>query len=285
MIRLDDATLAGRGKRLALGPVTLELAAGAHAFVGAGAAGGPLLLAVLAGAAKLRSGEATVLGERPHARSDLAWVPVAPLLPGALTAAEILALSVRLRGGDATRTPLARLEAFALGPIADRRAATLSPPELHALALVAALTSPAKVLLLEEPLGHLDARAAPAMIEAIRSRAGEGACVVVATASERDARALGASTWHVRGGLCVKADDDRARDFARIKGIRVLGPDLQRLADALADDVRAQGIAWQGTDLVVKGSDPLALATAIGAEIAATGVTVDMLEPLEVVPR
>jgi ABC-type multidrug transport system ATPase subunit len=264
--------------------VTLELAAGAHAFVGAAAAGGPLLLAVLAGAAKLRSGRASVLDDAPRARADLAWVPIAPLLPGALTAAEILALGARLRGGDA-RAPLARLEAFALGPIADRRAATLSPSELHALALIAALTSPAKVLLLEEPLGHLDARAAPAMIEAIRTRASEGACIVVATASERDARALGASTWHVRGGLCVKADDDRARDFARVTGIRVLGPDLQRLADALADDVRAQGIAWQGTDLVVKGSDPLALATAIGAEIAATGVVVDMLEPLEVVPR
>lgn len=290
MIALEGATLSGaigrRGRgatkasRLALGPVSLELGAGAHAFVGPSAEGGPLLLAVLAGAERLRTGRAFVLGEPAEVggRRELSWVPVAPDLPPALTPIEMLALGGRLRGAVAD-SPEERLEQFGLSVLGRRRIATLSSRERHSVALVEALTSTATVLLLDEPLGHLDARCAAAIVERIKLRAAEGACVVFATASSRDAAALGASTWMVRGGLCVKKDEARSNDeLSQVRGLRVMGPDLGALADALASDPRAR-VDWEGSDLLVRGDDATAVATAVGERVASSGVVVDLLEP------
>lgn len=286
MIALENATTFGSKGRLALGPVSLSFGKGAHALVGPGAEGGPLLLAALAGAMRLRSGRA-LIDERPAtSRPDVAWVPLPSELPRSLTVEEVLATGQALRGGSArgqgaSTAPAAQLERFGISALSKRRVATLSLEEVHTVALVEALTSNTSVLLLEEPLCRIDARAASPLVEALRERARDGACLLVATASERDARALSATMFVVRGGLCVRRDEPGHGDLSRLAGLRIVGPDLRPLAELLTGNVHAQTIAWEGSALMVRGSDGLGLATAVSRAIASSGVDVEVLEPLQ----
>ena len=268
MIGLEDATLGGARGRLVLGPVSLTLGGGAHAFVGAAHEGGPALLAAMGAAARLRSGRVTCAVSRDR----VAYVPAAPLLPPGLTVREVVTLAARLHkkvGAD----PLDR---FALGVLAGRRVDSLTHGEAHAIALLTALSIEPRVLLLEEPLAHLDARAAPPIIAALRAHAASGAAVVIATASERDARALGADVWSIRGGLCVRRPAAPFADLSRVKGFTVRVDDPPRLSAAL-DGVAETRI--DGGALVVLGDDALSLAAAIASAVDATGVRIDALEP------
>lgn len=271
MIALEKASIGGPRGRLVLGPVSLELGPGAHAFVGAAHEGGPALLAALGGAVRLRSGKVTT-----DAPSDaIVYVPAAPLLPAGLTTREIVTLSARLRGETEARDALA---AYGIQALAHRRADTLTHAEAHAVALVCALESKAAVLLVEEPFAHLDPRAAPAIVERLRALAASGTTLVVATASERDARALGADVWSVRGGLCVRRAPPAFADLAKLRGFAIRVDDPERLSAALAERAHVE---VEGGALVVRGDDALTLATAITAAIADTGVRAFAIEPLD----
>lgn len=299
MISLQDVTLGGPRNRLAVGPIGLEFGPGLHALVGPSAEGGPLLLSVLAGARKLRSGSIFVLGRAPAPRPNVGWVPLAPTLPSGLRCHELLSLAARLRpissddasspgSGRTARVAIAiardRLDAFGLGALTERRVEALGPEEAHAVALVETLTSRSEILLLEEPLASLDARAAKMVVESLRARAaarGEHeTCIVIATASLRDAETLGASVWNMRGGLCVRAETNAPSEHS--SALRIRGPALEALKEALSADERTKNVDWQESDLIVRGSDTdfHALAAAVNASIATSGAVVDTLEPL-----
>jgi ABC-type multidrug transport system ATPase subunit len=283
VISLLGAIVGARRGVRPLGPLSLDLGIGAHAFVGGRETGGARLLAILAGEASLESGTARVLGAAPHVRKEVAYVPLACALPAGHTVVEALALAAAIRGGaSGTRSSRARLDAFDLTLLADRRVESLDAEEVHTIALVEAITSAAEVLLLDEPLARTTARASMFLLEALRQRARE-ATVLVTTASDRDARALDASIWRLHDGAIAQRRSTIDAIRSEVHAFRLIGSDLRPLAAALASDARAEALSWQGPDLVVRGAESEALASALGACIASSGVAVDLMEPVQAV--
>ena len=122
-------------------PLSLAIPAGITAVLGWSGAGKTSLLDVLARFREPIAG--SVDGPR-----RIAWVPQDHGLWPGHTARQHLALV----GGDAT----ALLAAFDLNDIADRDIATLSQGEAARLAVARALAQPTQVLIMDEPLAHVD---------------------------------------------------------------------------------------------------------------------------------
>ena len=91
MISLDG--VAARRAPMTLASVSVGWGPGVHAVMGTPADGGPLLLALVAGAARPRAGRVRVLDRAPgdaSVRAAVAFVPLAPALPEALRVHEAL---------------------------------------------------------------------------------------------------------------------------------------------------------------------------------------------------
>jgi ABC-2 type transport system ATP-binding protein len=176
--------------RAVLTNVNLEHRGGVLGIIGAPNDGTSLLFDVLDGSAKPTAGRASIFGTSPEdARRRLVRVSVDAPLPEALRVDEVCDLASEVR--DEPRRPaIDRLGAIGLGALARRRVRSLAVEERRAVALAIALTSAkADVLLVEEPLVALDPVAPRLVIEALRARAA-AACVLITTASARDATRL-----------------------------------------------------------------------------------------------
>jgi ABC-type multidrug transport system ATPase subunit len=283
MIQVTDLTARTRSTPKAeLGPMTFGLEArGSYALVGAPHDGVDLLLAVLAGEARPRKGTVLVGGSKPGPRATVAYVPYAPDLPSVLKVDAYLRFASQIRGEPATAAE-ERLAVLGVAPLAGRRIGTLTLEELRAVALVEALTSRASLLLLAEPLSDVDPRACGRIPEALAARVRGGATVVLSTASRADAALLGHDAlFFERGKLARRstADDSwapplgarGARLFVRSEGARYL-------LSELAADPTFQEVHGQGSDLVVTGKDPVAMAVAVAVATRRANVEVDLLQ-------
>ncbi|MCK6505002.1 ATP-binding cassette domain-containing protein [Myxococcota bacterium] len=142
----------------ALGPVDLSLGPGLWLLRGRNGAGKTTLLRCLCGGLVPTTGQVRICGEDPvasaHARRLVSWAPAQPDLPDFLTIDEAWRTLAALRGAPA----------WPGEPLRDRMGL---PPHLrlsHASAgqrrlagLLAALAGDPAVLLLDEPLSHVDA--------------------------------------------------------------------------------------------------------------------------------
>jgi ABC-type multidrug transport system ATPase subunit len=272
--------VAARRPPLTLARLTLSWGPGVHALVGAATDGGPLLLELIAGRARLRAGKLRVLDagpSDPRVRRQLAWVTLQPPLPEALRVAEVLSMASTLRG-EPPGDPALRLTALGVESLADRRVSTLAPEEARAVALAEALTSRAvRVLLLEEPLAGVDPRAAARVPELLHARGREGCAVLVATASLRDAGDVADDHLLLRAGAIV----GRASSLDELTGfspegarVRILASDPRALLAALAREVEVEAIAQRDASVVARGPDVAALAAAVGRAVVASGVDV-----------
>jgi putative ABC transport system ATP-binding protein len=105
-----------------------------------------------------------------------------------LTAAENVALSLRLAGGEGD--PREALAEFGVDAHARRRAGSLSGGEQQRVAVAAAAARRAPLVLADEPTAELDERNEEVVLDALRRlRSRHGATVVVVTHSERIAEA------------------------------------------------------------------------------------------------
>ncbi len=280
MIRLTNVS--AQAAPLTLKGVTLEMGEGSHALVGTRQDGGPLLLAVLAGWVRPRRGDVFVLGQSPElARKKVAYVPLAPRLPPSLLVAEVLETAAELRGERAP-SPRDRLAAFGLSPLAGRRVETLSTAEARAVLVAEALTSQARVILLDEPRVDLDARAAAPLGDKLRERAASGGIVVIATSSPRDAIELAHEQVLFSHGAFLGTT--HASDPALVSSgapwkLRVLARDARALLSALALDPDAGHIALDGRELLLEGPDLTLLAAAVGRAALATAVEIESMVP------
>ncbi|HEY8077507.1 MAG TPA: ATP-binding cassette domain-containing protein [Labilithrix sp.] len=268
--------------------VALSWERGILAVVGAPQDGTSTLLAVLAGIARARGGVVTVAGRSPdEARADVAYVPLEPVLPDALRVEEVCALASTIR-----REPPRpdRLASLGLESLAKRRVKSLSLAEARAVALAIAITSSARVLLVEEPLASLEPTAPGRVVDLLRGRAAAGACVVVTTASVRDATRLGDQLALLTAGALVplppglahaEGGGARLRVVAKAQGVAAL---LAALADdpAIAS-VETHAFASRAPEngassVVVSGRDVLAVAASIGRAAAKARVDVEAIE-------
>ncbi|MBV9948592.1 MAG: hypothetical protein JOZ69_17220, partial [Myxococcales bacterium] len=272
--------LAARRPGAALSGLSVAWGPGLHAVVGSPADGGPLLLALLAGAARPRSGRVRVLDAAPTDRAvrpRVAFVPVDPGLPDAPDVRAIFDLAAALRG-ESSRCE-ERLAAVGLGPLSRRRAASLSREERHGVAVAEALTSSVvRVVLLEEPFVGIDPRASSRLPAALAARAREGAAIVVATASVRDAGALGGDALRLRRGVRAGELWPLAWPGPAPPGqgarVRILASDALPLATALAREEAVEAVARHDGTVLARGGDMLALAQAAARAVAASGVNV-----------
>lgn len=269
--------------------VTLEHARGVLAIIGARVDGTTLLLSVLAGNDKPKSGKVAVSAKRP----EIAFVPLDVVLPESLKVDEVVALADALRGAPKrpTSAVLATLGVEALGA---RPVRSLSRAETRSVALAIALASPAKLLLIEEPVAHLDPVATARVGEVLRARAAAGAVVVITTASVRDATRLGDHLSVLTQGKITALPPELAHtgpEGARLR-IVVAKANAAALVGALAADgavrtvetatfARAKSEEAEesvATAVFVTGKDLLELAAAVNRASHETDTPVEAIE-------
>jgi ABC-2 type transport system ATP-binding protein len=283
VIALED--LAARRRPMALSKMSLVWGEGSHAVVGARGDGGPLLLALVAGLERPRSGRVRVLDADPTeaaVRRQIAFVPLEPALPEAMRVREALAVASGVRG-EPSREAGERLRTLGVETLAERRVGSLTRGEARAVALVEALTSSTvRVVLVEEPLLAMDPRAGGRVPEALRRRGRDGCAVVVATSSMRDAGEI-ADDWVglragaiVGGGGCVDALAAAAPEGASLRVVLRRAGEVQALVAALAQETDVVTIERDEGAVRLRGRDAAALARAAGR--AAVEADVDIAE-------
>jgi ABC-type multidrug transport system ATPase subunit len=273
-----------RVRPVALGPLTATLEAGTHALVGGRLDGPSIVLALVAGHVNVRAGSVRVSGAAPddsHVRRALAYVPLDAALPEPLRVDAALAMASRVRG-ERAKDPRSRLDVLGIASLATRAVRSLSREERRAVALAEALTCEAQVILVDEPLAALEPRAAAAACEALRARAAQGACVVVATASMREARTLADDVLTFARGALVRrapASDPLVLAGPRGAAVRAVASDGARLAAALAEEAVVRDVSVVGGVVVARGSDAVVIAGAIARAAYRAEVTIESLVP------
>ncbi len=269
---------------LTLAPLTVSFDAGTHALVGGRLDGPWLVLALIAGHGKLRGGTVRVNGRGPseaHVGRAVAYVAAEVALPEPFLVADVLRMAATLRG-ETPKDASSRLSVLGIAELAGREVRSLSRQERRAVALAEAVTCEAHVILVDEPLAGMEPRAAAAAGDVLRARAAEGACVVVATASMRDARALADDVLTFdRGALARRAPASDPLVLAGPRGaaVRVVSSDAARLAAALADERGVQGVSFSAGVVVARGADAVAVAAAVARAASRADVLVESLVP------
>ena len=284
------ATLFARDGRGAVNGLSLTLPAGADgALLGSPADGTTALASALCGAIAPRAGDLTIAGERPASspsvRSRIGALLDDPPLPDVGRVRDLLVFARMLRGTEAPRdewydplrmgeldtTPLARLDRL------QRRTV--------ALALALAVSSPLLVVLYE-PLCDVLHVQRDALRGVLRKRAAQGACVLVLTASVRDASSLVddvATLQRGRLGRAIGAPDlDELAPGSEIE-LQVWS-DLPRvLASALVLEPSLQAVSWAADNhapVVVRCRDLDAAAVAIARVASSNGASVQAIRPV-----
>jgi energy-coupling factor transporter ATP-binding protein EcfA2 len=264
--------------------VSFQAAGGVYAMLGAPHDGASLLLAVLAGVARPRTGRATTSGET-------FLVPLEIVLPEALRVDEICELATDLRGEPA-RSSTDTLRRLGLEHLAKRGAASLSVAEARAVALAIGLASSARVLLVEEPLSRIDAVASSHAVSAIREFADGGRTVLATTSSVRDASGLGDVLGVLTRGVYVALSPALVHAGPRGAVVRVLLRGAEGARDGAARLVSAlvptagvvtvdagAGASEDAVTVVVRGPDILSVAAAVTTAAARERIEVLALEP------
>jgi ABC-2 type transport system ATP-binding protein len=148
------------GKTVALDGLDLIVSAGeVHGFLGPNGAGKTTTIRILLGLLRADGGTARLLGGDPwHSAVELhkrlAYVPGDVTLWPTLTGGEVIDLLGKLRGDLDSKRRAELLERFDLDPTQKARA--YSKGNRQKVALIAALSSDAELLLLDEPTSGLD---------------------------------------------------------------------------------------------------------------------------------
>lgn len=256
-----------------------------HALVGSPADGVSLALAALAGRTRLQHGQIRVDGAAPRARPEaIVWLGRAPAfatLPGSMRVDAVIAFAARVRGGRTQASPAA-LSALGVEVLAGRALRTLSRSDTRAVALAVALAADARVVLLDEPLLDLEPDVASRAVHALRQRARDGAAVIVGTASEREARRLGAEVHRLRGGRIVATSEAGAAGGGPgLATFRAVSSDARALLGSLAEEGAIATLESHGSAVQVGGADASLVAAAIGRAAVRAEVDVVSLERLD----
>jgi ABC-2 type transport system ATP-binding protein len=279
--------VAGSKQHALLQNVSFTWERGVFAMLGSPFDGTSLLLAILAGQAKAKSGRAAIRGTFAH-------VPLEASLPDALRVEEVCDLSAELRG-EPRRPAVDRLAMLGLETLAKRRTNSLSPVEVRGVALAIALSSTAQTLLVEEPLSMIEPTVPSRVVAALRARAAAGACILVTTASVRDATRTADQLAVLTRGVHAPLLPALAHVGPQGAGIRVvIAPTADArahataLVGALAEHAAIasieagssgpHGLHSPSIAVHARGPDLVALATAVTKAIAKTRIAVDAIE-------
>jgi ABC-type sulfate/molybdate transport systems ATPase subunit len=218
------------GKKRILGPLELEIPPGQHVLlVGPSGCGKTTLLRAIAGLATPTAGRITIDGKladdagkrllQPAERGVGMLFQNGALWPH-MRAAKQLRFVLHARGvpfRDRRRRATELLELVELGGFARRSPGTLSGGEAQRLALARALASDPRVLLLDEPLGPLDAELRASLLNSlVKLRDELGLTIVHVTHDPADSAVVAHRVLRMEDGRIV--GDIDAERFGDLQG-------------------------------------------------------------------
>jgi putative ABC transport system ATP-binding protein len=173
-----------------LRPIDLDVEAGEMVVVrGRSGSGKSTLLALVAGICGPTTGQVRVLGQTP--RLDMAWSDLA-LVPQVLALAAELSIEENIAdcGAGAERAVVwSAMERLGIAELSGRTIGEVSMGQQQRAAVARAVVASPKVLLADEPTSFQDGGFTDVVVQALRSTAGGGAAVLVATHDDLVARA------------------------------------------------------------------------------------------------
>jgi len=185
------------GYRVVLEDVSFDVRAGEALVVrGANGSGKTTLLRILAGL--LRPTTGTVLRA-----GGLGYLAHHSMLYDALTARENLRFVARLHGLAPAGTSDSLIERLGLDGRADDPVSTYSRGMIQRLALARALLIDPQVLLLDEPLSHLDEPGSRVVLEILGEQRRRGRALVVVSHQRAELETLGAASIALANGRLV----------------------------------------------------------------------------------
>ena len=225
-----------------------------YALLGPNGAGKTTTLRMVGGLMRPDAGSVTIFGidalARPtEAKQITAWVSDEPMIYDKLTPLEYLAFVAGLWGVDpkiAEANARDLLRWLELAPNADERCEGFSKGMRQKVALAGALVHDPKLIILDEPLTGLDARAARLVKDVLLEKVRHGCTVIMTThileVAERMAQRIGVIS---RGKLIAEGtlDELRHRVDSKAAGTKVGDTSLEDVFLSLvADEEPAQGL-------------------------------------------
>ena len=210
------------GGRRVLGPIDLDVSRGEHVLVvGASGSGKTTLLRVIAGLQKPGAGTIEIFGKRANDGSRLLLAPnerrVGFLFQGGalwphMSVRRTLEFVMRWRGvakRERSKRVASLLETVELAGFEDRMPGTLSGGEAQRLSLARALAMEPELLLLDEPLGPLDAHLRAALIERLDEVERRlGLTTLHVTHDPREVERIADRVLHLVGGIALRNESE-----------------------------------------------------------------------------
>ncbi len=212
------------GSTHALDGLDLQVAPGeVHGFLGPNGSGKSTTIRAILGQLRLDGGRLTVFGMDPRRdavaiHTRLAYVPGDTALWPGLTGGECIDVLGRFQGGQDPRRRAELIERFELDP--SKKARTYSKGNRQKVALVAALSTTAELLVLDEPTSGLDPLMEAVFQDVIRGVRGEGRTVLLSSHILDEVEALCDRVTIIRAGDTVSSgslEELRARTATTIE--------------------------------------------------------------------
>jgi ABC-2 type transport system ATP-binding protein len=223
------------GRTRALDGLDLTVAPGeVHGFLGPNGSGKTTTIRILLGLIRADAGTARLLGGDPWRAAttlhrQLAYVPGDVTLWPNLTGGEVIDLLARLRGGLDEKRKAVLLEKFELDPAKKSRA--YSKGNRQKVALIAALSAGAELLILDEPTSGLDPLMEAAFRECVEEERRAGRTVLLSSHILSEVEALCDRVTIIRAGRTV--DSGALADLRHLARTSVRA-ELARPPDGLA---------------------------------------------------
>ena len=197
------------GTARALDGLDLQVAEGeVHGFLGPNGAGKSTTLRVLLGLVRASAGSARLFGRDPwrdavDLHRDIAYVPGDVTLWPSLTGGETIDLLARMRGGLDPGRRDELIERFDLDPA--KKARTYSKGNRQKVSLISALSSRARLLLLDEPSSGLDPLMENVFRSCVREANDRGVTVLLSSHILAETEALCGRVTIIRAGRTVES--------------------------------------------------------------------------------
>jgi ABC-2 type transport system ATP-binding protein len=179
-----------------------------HGFLGPNGSGKSTTIRVLLGILRATSGTARLFGRDPwrdavSLHREIAYVPGDVTLWPSLTGGETIDLLARMRGGIDQKRRAELVERFDLDPT--KKARTYSKGNRQKVSLVSALSSNARLLLLDEPSSGLDPLMENVFRQCVAEARGRGVTVLLSSHILAETEALCVRVTIIRAGRTVES--------------------------------------------------------------------------------
>lgn len=179
-----------------------------HGFLGPNGAGKSTTIRVLLGILRATAGTAVLLGRDPwrdavQLHREIAYVPGDVTLWPSLTGGETIDLLARMRGGLDSRRRADLVERFDLDPT--KKCRTYSKGNRQKVSLVSALSSHARLLLLDEPSSGLDPLMENIFRQCVADARDRGVTVLLSSHILAETEALCERVTIIRSGRTVES--------------------------------------------------------------------------------